>query len=63
MIGENKDKIEDVKKRLYDPSDKAMSHQREGILHQINHNVPLEWQEDKDKSGDTMKNKFKKPPV
>jgi len=63
MIGENKDKIEDVKKRLYDPSDKAMSHQREGILHQINHNVPLEWQEDKDKNGDNMKNKFKKPPV
>lgn len=63
MTGENKDKIEDIKKRLYDPSDKAMSHQREGILHQINHDVPIDWKDDENKNENNMKNKFKKPPV
>ncbi|MFA5773096.1 MAG: hypothetical protein WC908_00255 [Candidatus Paceibacterota bacterium] len=64
MPEDSKNKIEDVKRHLYDPNDKSMTHQREGILHQISHNVPLEWKEDSQtKSEDNMKNKFKKPPV
>jgi len=63
MIKEIKNKIEDVKRHLYDPNDKSMSHQREGILHQVNHNVSLEWQDGQSKQEDNMKNKFKKPPV
>ncbi|MFA4853515.1 MAG: hypothetical protein WC599_13440 [Bacteroidales bacterium] len=63
MIEESKNKIEDIKRYLYDPNDKSMSHQREGILHQVNHNVSLEWQDSQAKQEDNMKNKFKKPPV
>jgi len=64
MLEDSKNKIEDVKRHLYDPNDKSMTHQREGILHQINHNVPLEWKEDSQtKPEDNMKNKFKKPPM
>lgn len=63
MPEENKNKIEDIKRHLYDPNDKSMSHQREGVLHQINHNVPLEWQDSQPKQEDNIKNKFKKPPV
>lgn len=64
MEGENKDKIEDVKMRLYDPNDKSMTHEREGLLHQINHKVDLDWKPDlaTDKDDD-MKNKFRKPRV
>ena len=63
MFEEKENKIEDVKKRLYDPSDKAMSHQREGILHKTNYNVPQEWNNNDSKNGDNMKNKSKKPIV
>lgn len=63
MIEESKNKIEDIKRHLYDPNDKSMNHQREGILHQVNHNVSLEWQDSQPKKKDNMKNKFKKPPV
>jgi len=62
MTEDGKNKIEDIKRNLYDPNDKLMSHQREGILHQINHEVPLEWK-DNQSNKDNMKNKFKKPPV
>ena len=44
MLEENKNKIEDIKRTLYDPNDKNMSHQREGVLHQVNHNVSMDWQ-------------------
>ena len=47
MIEDNRNKIEDIKRTLYDPNDKSMSHLREGVLHQVNHNVPLEWQDSK----------------
>lgn len=61
MSEDSKNKIEDVKRNLYDPNDKSMSHQREGILHQINHNVPLSWQDEPVKQEGEMKTKFKKP--
>lgn len=63
MSEESKNKIEDIKRNLYDPNDKSMGHQREGILHQINHEVPLEWQDSQTKKEDNMNNKFKKPPM
>jgi hypothetical protein len=58
---EEENKIEDVKMHLYDPSDKVMGHQREGILHQVNHQVNNEWQDSQVKKDDNMNNKFKKP--
>ncbi|HLP86511.1 MAG TPA: hypothetical protein VK153_01385 [Candidatus Paceibacterota bacterium] len=65
MIEENKNKIEDVKRTLYDPTDKNMSHKREGVLHQVNHNVSADWQNNQNPNtqNDNMKNKFKRPPM
>ncbi len=65
MLEENKNKIEDIKRTLYDPNDKNMSHQREGVLHQVNHNVSMDWQNNQDPNtrNDNMKNKFKRPPM
>lgn len=63
MLEESKNKIEDIKRHLYDPNDKIMGHQREGILHQVSHPVSEEWQSDVIKPEDKMNNKFKKPPV
>ncbi len=64
MADDNKNKIEDIKMNLYDPNDKSMTHQREGLLHQINHKVDIDWKpEDIPKQESNMKNKFKKPPM
>ncbi|MFA6514895.1 MAG: hypothetical protein WCT42_01365 [Candidatus Paceibacterota bacterium] len=63
MQEEDKNKIEDVKIHLYDPNNKSIGHQREGILHQVNHNVSLDWQDSQIKKDEGMNNKFKKPPV
>lgn len=57
MPEESRNKIEDIKRNLYDPNDKSMSHQREGVLHQITHKVPLEWEENQKNN---INNKFKK---
>jgi len=56
---EDHNKIEDIKRKLYDPNDKMMSHQREGILHPIKEEVSLDWKDESAKYDD-MKNKFKK---
>lgn len=60
MFEEGKSKIEDMKRHLYDPNDHAIGHQREGVLHQVKHNVSTDWQDEKDVNFD-MKNKSKKP--
>jgi len=65
MQEDNKNKIEDVKRHLYDPNDHVMSHQHEGVLHQVDHNAPLEWKEDEEKkeTKENINNKTKKPPM
>lgn len=66
MLKENKNKIEDIKRNLYDPNDESTGHQREGILHQVKHKVLKEWKDsptDQTKQEGTMNNKFKKPPL
>jgi hypothetical protein len=63
MIEDSKNKIEDIKRNLYDPNDKSMGHQREGVLHQISHKVNEEWKNDEIKNYDNMNKKFKKPPM
>ncbi len=66
MLEDNKNKIEDIKRNLYDPNDKFVGHQREGILHQVKHKVQNEWMDDKtdeNKQGNNMGNNFKKPPM
>ena len=60
MIEDSKNKIEDIKRHLYDPNDKTTGRQREGILHQVNHKFNEEWQEEVVKPVD---NRIKTPPV
>jgi hypothetical protein len=40
---ENENKIEDIKRRLYEPADTVTHRSKEGILHPINHKVEPEW--------------------
>ena len=57
MGGEEKHKIEDIKRDLYDPNDHVMGHQHEGILHQVKHPVSVEWKDEPIKKDNNMKNK------
>lgn len=66
MIEDNKNKIEDIKRTLYDPNDKSTGHQREGILHNVSHNVSMDWdnnQNTQTQKENNTKNKFRKPPM
>lgn len=64
MPEDNKNKIEDIKINLYDPNDKNMSHRVEGVLHQTEHKVSKEWQDDQtSQEGENMKTKIKKSPT
>jgi len=59
----SKNRIEDLKMRLYDSNDMTVDEPREGILHPVNHKAKLEWESDLPKKEDNMKNKFRKPPT
>lgn len=63
MSEDNKNKIEDIKRHLYDPNDHSLGHQNEGILHQVNNEVKEDWKEDELLKKETLKNKTKKPPM
>jgi hypothetical protein len=65
MLENNRSKIEDMKRNLYDPNNKSIDQRREGVLHQVHHDTPLEWKNDKVNEKDNMKDKdkYKKPPV
>ena len=63
MSDDNKSKIEDMKMHLYDLDDKSVSHQREGVLHQIKHDVSTEWKDSISKQENDMRKKIKKPSV
>lgn len=58
MLEDNK--IEDIKRNLYDPNDKMMSHHKEGVLHNITHDTTSSWKEDLLKKENDMNNKTKK---
>lgn len=40
---ENENKIEDIKRRLYEPTDTVTHRTKEGVLHTISHKVESEW--------------------
>jgi len=40
---ENRNRIEDVKRHLYDAQDQTVNKAREGVLHTVNHPVPSTW--------------------
>lgn len=57
MSEDSRNKIEDIKRNLYDPNDKYMGHQREGILHKVSHDVSTEWKDE------NLGNNTKKPGI
>ena len=63
MHEENKNKIEDIKRNLYDPNDKTIGHQREGILHPVKHKVLGKWSDEATKKEGGINSIFIKPPM
>lgn len=61
MVDDSKNKIEDLKMNLYNPGNKMSNKQREGVLHQVRHDVLDEWKEETSEQTEEMKNKSKKP--
>lgn len=54
MNSSSKNRIEDLKKKLYDKDDKVMNHQNHGVLHRVNYEVKADW----DKTGDSLEDKI-----
>ena len=52
---ENEDKIEGIKRRLYEPVDTVTHRSKEGVLHPVKHKVSEEWKSGEDASLDNMK--------
>ena len=46
MIDNSRDKIEDIKRNLYDPKNKDINHHLEGVLHDIPRKVNKEWEKE-----------------
>ncbi len=55
---EHENKIEDIKRRLYEPLDTVTHRTHEGVLHTVNHKVESEW---KNEEIDNSLNMIKKP--
>ena len=55
---EPENKIEDIKRRLYEPLDTVTHRTHEGVLHTVNHKVESEW---KNEEIDNSLNMIKKP--
>jgi hypothetical protein len=51
-------KIEDIKRRLYERNDSVSKRKREGVIHEVDHKVPTDWNEE-NQSIDNFK--MKKP--
>lgn len=61
---ENRNRIEDIKRRLYDREDTISNRPHEGVLHQKNFNVAKEWQNDnKEEEKFNPMVPMKKPPM
>lgn len=55
---ESENKIEDIKRRLYEPTDTVTHRTKEGVLHPVSHHVGQEWNNEE---LDNSMNKVKKP--
>ncbi len=61
MLEEDHNKIEDIKRRLYDPKDTGVDRRHEGVLHPQNFKVANEWKEDVKSENSSMNTTIKKP--
>ena len=48
LENENKNRIEDIKRRLYDREDTTTNRPREGVLHPVAHHVASDWKADEE---------------
>jgi hypothetical protein len=60
MEGQNKNKIEDLKRNLYDTKRNKINRAREGIIHPVEHDVNENWQKDEESKENK---KYRKPPL
>ncbi len=58
---ENKNRIEDMKRHLYDREDITTEHTHPGVLHPVAHHVATSWEESH--TSNTMNGPMKKPPM
>lgn len=56
-------KIEDIKRRLYDPKDTAIDSRHEGVLHPRNFSVPSEWKKEQTSASADLQPHMRKPPT
>lgn len=63
LENDNRNKIEDIKRKLYDREDTTTNRPREGVLHPISHHVATEWKNEVKKDESQAFNKMKKPPM
>lgn len=63
MVENDKNRIEDVKRRLYDPNDSLANRRKEGVLHPVNREVPRAWQAPTLQQAEEVAPSMKKPPV
>ncbi|MEK7586057.1 MAG: hypothetical protein AAB477_02395 [Patescibacteria group bacterium] len=61
--GESRNRIEDIKRRLYDRVDTVSSRTHEGVLHPVVHKVPESWQTNLNNENDITNKIMKKPPT
>ncbi len=61
MEGQNKNKIEDLKRNLYDAKKNKINQAREGVIHPVEYDVEESWQEEKKE--DKKNKKDRKPPL
>jgi hypothetical protein len=57
----DKNKIEDIKRHLYDREDTTTNRRREGVLHPVNHQVSDAWQQETKPTVDSPTEPMKKP--
>lgn len=60
-MSENKNKIEDLKRKLYDPNYDKSSSYRIGILRELKHDVKEDWEKLETKEMTTKTKKIKYP--
>src|SRR4051812_19510950 len=63
MPDNDRQKIEDVKRHLYDPDGNITRRPHEGVLHPIEHQVASTWKPEKDPENEALLNVMKKPPT
>ncbi len=63
MNEEGKNRIEDLKRKLYDKDYDSKKHERKGVLHEVKYDAPSDWVEDNLKDDMKIRKQKRKTPV